>query len=111
MVGPIGLGDGSCVAELVGLLLHEADGESLDRLVDESAHCRRDGRRIDPPRQKHAEGHVRHQPHAHGFGEALAELGDEVRLGSVPIVRPGKGHVPVRSRLERAISPPQRMPR
>ena len=111
MVGAIGSGDGSGMLELIRLLLREPNGEGLDRLIDEPAHDRRNGRRVDATREEHSQWHVRHQAHAYRFGKALGEFRDELLIRLVRAAGGGEAQVPVLSNLQCSVSPPQRMAR
>ncbi len=107
VVGAIGVGDGTCVGELVRLPLGERDGESLDRVSDQPTHDRCDRGRVDPTREKHPQGNIRHQPHPHGLREALTEFRNEILVPPILAFRTGVGEVPVPSNLHRAASPAQ----
>ena len=50
VISLVGLGDDACISELIRLPLGKRDRESLDRLIDHSAHDRGDCRRVDPAR-------------------------------------------------------------
>ena len=111
MVGTVGVGHRSCVAELVCLPLCERDGKGLDRLVDEPAHDGRNRSRVDPAREKHSQRNVRHQAHAHGLGEALAEFRDESLVRAALAIAASKAQVPVPANLHHSVAPPQRVAR
>ena len=97
--------------ELIRLLFREPNGEGLDRLIDEPAHDRRNGRRVDATREEHSQWHVRHQAHAYRFGKALGEFRDELLIRLVRAAGGGEAQVPVLSNLQCSVSPPQRMAR
>jgi hypothetical protein len=106
VVGLVVLGDEAGVGQLVGRLA-EPQAEGLDRPAVAAAHHRHDRARVDPARQRDAEGHVGEELADHRCLVVLADAVDPVVAAQRVVGRPVDARV--RERAHRPVAQLQRV--